>query len=66
MKKLKNLTRENLDVSQLMDPKEMGELKGGNCEGGWDNCTDGRFSCHGNWCTGTMCNGGGWFNEEEA
>lgn len=61
MKKLKDLSLENVNVSELMTAKQMNEIKGGvaasECAGGW--CTDGMCTnhlCTGGWCTGGMCN----------
>ncbi|NVO10830.1 MAG: hypothetical protein HXX16_12760 [Bacteroidales bacterium] len=63
MKKLKDFTSENLDLSQLMNAKEMRDIQGG-CENGFFSCYQGLTTdvndCHnGFWgCVGGMCTDG--------
>lgn len=55
MKKIDDFINEQLDVSQLMDAKEMTEIQGGcyegfwSCSGGWNNwdfeCNNGMWGC---------------------
>ncbi len=43
MKTLKDFTTESFNLKDLMTPKELNEISGGHCEGGFSRCTGG-------WC----------------
>jgi hypothetical protein len=60
MKKLKDLTTQELNISGLMKSKELSQIKGGypvvapDCH----NSPGIRIECPGGTCTGGMCTGG--------
>lgn len=57
MKKLKDFTSENINVSELMTAKQMDEIQGGmasDCAGGW--CTN--LLCTNHLCTNYLCTNG--------